>query len=71
MPVIGRLDDQVDAVLIKPLAGKDAPDGDVDARTQRDYQNITRPQTATPTTDENDSPAHTRPRREELPVWLL
>lgn len=69
MPVIGRLDEQVDAVLIKPLARKDEPDGD--ARAQQDYQNIARPQTATEATDENDSPVHARADREELPVWLL
>lgn len=69
MPVIGRLDEQVDAVLIKPLARKGEPDGD--AHTQQQYENIAQPQTATPTTGETDSHANPRARRDELPVWLL
>jgi hypothetical protein len=69
MPVIGRLDEQVDAVLIKPLARKDEPDGD--ARAQHEHENIARPQTATPTTGETDFSVNDHTQREELPVWLL
>jgi hypothetical protein len=69
MPVIGSLDDQVDAVLIKPLARKDEPDRD--SRAVQQYENIARPQTATETAGETDFSDETKDAREELPVWLL
>jgi hypothetical protein len=69
MPVIGRLDEQVDAVLIKPLARTDEPDGD--ARARPEYQNMAQPQTATETTGETDLSSDKRALPEELPVWLL
>ena len=70
MPVIGRLDEQVDAVLIKPLARKDEPDRS--ARVEQEYENIARPQTATPeAASETDSSDAGHAAREELPVWLL
>lgn len=69
MPVIGRLDEQVNAVLIKPLARKDEPDRD--ARVEQEHENIARPQTATQTASENDFSDETKAEREELPVWLL
>ena len=69
MPVIGRLDEQVDAVLIKPLARKDEPAGD--ARAKQEYENIAQPQTATETAGETDFSDETKAARDELPVWLL
>lgn len=69
MPVIGRLDEQVNAVLIKPLARKDEPDGN--ARAQQEHENIAQPQTATQTAAETDFSDEPKAGRDELPVWLL
>ena len=69
MPVIGRLDDQVDAVLIKPLGRRD--EQEADTATALSHENITQPETATQTADESDLSGTTHARREELPVWLL
>jgi len=69
MPVIGRLDDQVDAVLIKPLGRRD--EQEADAATALSPENIAQPQTATQTAGESDISSDTHARREELPVWLL
>ena len=69
MPVIGRLDDQVDAVLIKPLARSD--EQGADTATALSHENIARPQTATQTAGESDFSGKTHARHEELPVWLL
>ena len=69
MPVIGRLDDQVDAVLIKPLERRD--EQEADTATAQSRENIAQPQTATQTAGESEFSANTHARREELPVWLL
>jgi hypothetical protein len=62
MSVIGRLDEQVEAVLISPLGKK------------RDAQEPAPPpateESNTPR-DEESSAQETRTRAEELPVWLL
>jgi hypothetical protein len=67
MSVIGRLDEQVDAVLIAPLARK----GEKDASTAQPHENTSRSQTATGTTRETEDSNDTPARRDELPVWLL
>ena len=69
MPVIGRLDEQVDAVLIKPLARRGEPAGDDPAA--RSNENIAQPQSAIQKGLETDAQAHERAEQEELPVWLL
>ncbi|HEX8649589.1 MAG TPA: hypothetical protein VF708_02030 [Pyrinomonadaceae bacterium] len=69
MPVIGRLDEQVDAVLIKPLERRGEPAGDDTAA--RSNENIAQPQSAIPKGSETDAQAHERAEQEELPVWLL
>jgi hypothetical protein len=69
MPVIGRLDDQVDAMLIKPLARSD--EQAADTATALSHENIARPQTATQTAGESGYSADPHARHEELPVWLL
>jgi hypothetical protein len=69
MPVIGRLDEQVDAVLITPLAGKGEPGRD--ARDARSNENIARPQSAIQTACVTDAQGKRHAEREELPVWLL
>ena len=69
MPVIGRLDGQVDEVIIRPISERrrgEVPPADADetADTQRDTP--TPPATnQTPTADESSADT------QELPVWLL
>lgn len=71
MPVIGRLDGQVDEVIIKPISdrgrGEDAPADADDATPAQQAPHAPRPATAnqTPTSDESSAEA------DELPVWLL
>jgi hypothetical protein len=69
MSVIGRLDEQVDAVLIAPLARK----GEGQARTSaaEPHENIEQPRTATRTESEKEDSDNRRARHDELPVWLL
>ncbi|MBV9928013.1 MAG: hypothetical protein JOZ96_23535 [Acidobacteria bacterium] len=61
MPVIGRLDGQVDEVIIKPIS----------RRRDEEEETHVPPQTS------DDTPSHTPPSDEssantdELPVWLL
>ena len=69
MPVIGRLDEQVDAVLIKPLERRGEPERNSVAA--RSNENIERPQSAIQTALEKDAQPDARADREELPVWLL
>ena len=64
MPVIGRLDQQVDDVLIKPASGR------------RDREDAPGPQKfpkAPPETGAGDEAGEAPPKREpsDLPVWLL
>ena len=64
MSVIGRLDEQVEAVLINPLGRRErAPDEE--AREE--------PQPPAPATVERDeeTPPGSRERDAALPVWLL
>jgi hypothetical protein len=65
MPVIGRLDGQVDEVIIKPISerrrGEDAPDADDATDTPHD----TPAPTHTPSVPESSADTG------ELPVWLL
>jgi hypothetical protein len=64
MPVIGRLDDQVEAVLINPVRRRPTPD-----ETERE-----RPATPAPVSGEPsgaDAPAEKREAESALPVWLL
>jgi hypothetical protein len=73
MPVIGRLDGQVEEVIIKPVGrrhdapgGTDAPDSASDSSTRpRDEPRAARPENRPGTSrDERRGDA-------ELPVWLL
>jgi hypothetical protein len=63
MSVIGRLDDQVDEVLITPLQRKN----NQEANEQKDEQ----PPLREATQIESDSSEKKRAERETLPVWLL
>ncbi|HJQ31036.1 MAG TPA: hypothetical protein VJ866_02585 [Pyrinomonadaceae bacterium] len=71
MPVIGRLDGQVDEVIIKPISDRgrvgDAP-ADADDATDAPHdapEPQTPPSTHTQATDESSADV------DELPVWLL
>jgi hypothetical protein len=69
MAVIGRLDEQVEAVLIAPLdknrpSEPAAPEQDVAEQTTRSPQD-------TNTHDEDGSSQNERTASAELPVWLL
>jgi len=69
MPVIGRLDGQVDEVIIKPISerrrGEETPaDADDTADPRRDTRT---PPATTQTPPAGESSADTA----ELPVWLL
>jgi hypothetical protein len=63
MSVIGRLDEQVEAVLINPLRRERLPDEETRERT-------TMP---APATEERDAESIPEPREADasLPVWLL
>ena len=66
MPVIGRLDGQVDEVIIKPISERQRED--VPPPSLQDEETPERPPSATPRTphrDESSADAN------ELPVWLL
>lgn len=66
MTVIGRLDKQVDDVLIRPLSKR--PHAGEDSRTGGEQFTRTPPPEDSKSTEaESDAPA----AREELPVWLL
>ena len=62
MPVIGRLDGQVDELIIKPISERlrdeETPDEDA-------HEPAHPPTTHTPTNNQSS------PERDELPVWLL
>jgi hypothetical protein len=63
MPVIGRLDGQVDDVLIKPVSRRR------DKQDARDGEKFPKEQTEPPAEEaKEDAPARERPN---LPVWLL
>ena len=73
MPVIGRLDGQVDEVLIAPLEKRrrrdeDEPPRKDDERTRGDAAAVDRGERAEPAArDEFEHDA----TRDELPLWLL
>ncbi|HEX8635462.1 MAG TPA: hypothetical protein VF703_15055 [Pyrinomonadaceae bacterium] len=67
MPVIGRLDDQVEAVLINPLGKRRAPD-------EQGRDESSRPATSDEEIEPGSADESSRTRRGEdaaLPVWLL
>jgi hypothetical protein len=71
MPVIGRLDGQVDEVIIKPISerrrGEETP-ADADEATDAP-QPPPAPQKPAPTQTPNEG--ESSPDTTELPVWLL
>lgn len=69
MSVIGRLDEQVDAVLIAPLDRNRQPTRD--AREHPTGEQAKPPQPNPPTPDEDESLQGERAIKEDLPVWLL
>ena len=60
MSVIGRLDEQVDEVLIRPLSKKDKKE-----TTEREKENQALREPIEEITEKQDR------KRDELPVWLL
>lgn len=69
MGVIGRLDDQVNEKIIKPVGAKHRPEGEETpppAPESRRQPRITSPEEGRE--DEDNSQAPPQP---ELPVWLL
>ena len=60
MSVIGRLDEQVDEVLIRPLSRKDMQE-----TTERENENQALREPIEEITEKQDR------KRDELPVWLL
>jgi molybdopterin-guanine dinucleotide biosynthesis protein len=66
MAVIGRLDEQTDAVLIAPLTRKRAPEAEV--HTQTTEQTESQP---TQTEVQPDDESIRRDEEMTLPVWLL
>jgi len=58
MPVIGRLDEQVNDILITPLGKRGDREPEPD-------------EPPPPTTADEASPDETSPPRDELPVWML
>ena len=75
MSVIGRLDDQVDAVIIAPVARRRAGEGAAAGRDERDSL----PEEAgageaapvSPSGSDRHETAGSPPERATLPVWLL
>ena len=65
MTGIGRLDEQVDAVLISPLSKKRRPEPEPPA-PEPDGRAGERP-----AADDDATNVESRPERETLPVWLL
>lgn len=62
MPIIGRLDGQVDEVIIKPISERLRGEGPPDEETPEPPPP---PETQTPTTNQSSGKPDT------LPVWLL
>jgi hypothetical protein len=69
MPVIGKLDNQVDAVLIAPLDRNRPRTTEAREQTSTEHTAPSGPGIQTP--EDADGSQNTRARREELPVWLL
>jgi hypothetical protein len=75
MPVIGRLDRQVDDVLITPVGKKSSRD-DADAGTRGDDSEHARAESHALERDTGERVEHARDDRrardgESLPIWLL
>ena len=64
MPVIGRLDDQVEAVLINPVRRRPAHD-----EAEREQPPAPAPVSGEPA--RADAPAEKREAESALPIWLL
>jgi hypothetical protein len=62
MPVIGRLDGQVDEVIIKPISKRRR---DEETPDEEKPERAPSPETHTPTPNQSSTD------RDELPVWLL
>ncbi|HEY6186805.1 MAG TPA: hypothetical protein VIW80_03930 [Pyrinomonadaceae bacterium] len=76
MSVIGRLDEQVNDILISPLENERRRRRDAEAATPEGAQDgtpkgLSIPQTQDTTNSKHKSPERTPPGAEELPVWLL
>jgi hypothetical protein len=69
MAVIGRLDDQVDSLLIAPLDRNRRDTTEAQQQSKNPQQ--TQSQTDIPAPGEAESFQHEQAVREELPVWLL
>jgi hypothetical protein len=69
MPVIGRLDGQVDEVIISPVSrrrrGEETPPASKNEETPEPADRPDHAPSQTPLTDESS------PNADELPVWLL
>lgn len=70
MSVIGRLDEQVDSVFIRPLSKRRERDHERDARDDDETPEIVIPSPATTPHDDAPKNKSTRTGR-ELPVWML
>jgi hypothetical protein len=68
MSVIGRLDKQVDEVLIAPLSKNNRREEDARGPQQRAETQSDEPREIATTDSENP---RTRVSKDELPVWLL
>jgi hypothetical protein len=62
MPFIGRLDGQVDELIIKPISKRRRDEEPADEKTPEQAPS---PETHTPTSNQSSA------ERDELPVWLL
>lgn len=70
MPVIGRLDDQVEAVLINPLRRPPTP-GQAERERPAEREQPPTPAPVSEGTDRADAPALKREAEPALPIWLL
>ncbi len=68
MPVIGRLDGQVEEVIIKPIGRRPAGEGDDAPETASDSTALPHDE---PRETRRDAQAETPRDGGELPVWLL
>jgi microcompartment protein CcmL/EutN len=64
MPVIGRLDDQVEAVLINPVKRRQT-------HVEEEREQPAAPASAAEERDEAEATAEQRESESALPVWLL
>jgi len=72
MSVIGRLDDQTNAILIKPLEKRSRRSPTPEAHDASEPGDAAQaPHTDTKTPDKERSSRDEPARTEELPVWLL